>query len=431
MLVIGLHPLIQSSCLLPPASVRSFILMSKAKLFWGIVIGAIAGIIVGGFVGHKVEFFDFLGTFFLNALKGLVIPLIIFSLIAGMASLGDIRKIGQVGSKTLIYYFATTMMAIFIGIVMVNLFQPGASPMQQVLAPVVNHDPITIKGLFLHFISPNIVESMANMDILPLVIFALVFGAALTSLGEKGKKATEFFNIINEAILKIVHWVIYLAPIGIFGLVASIFGDKGGFDGVWLELARIGKYVLVVAAALAIHGLFVLVPILMFVAKRNPITFVRQVSPALLTAFSTDSSSATLPVTLESVEERANISKKTSRFVAPLGATVNMDGTALYEAVAAIFIAQVYNIDLSVGQQIIIFLTAMLAAIGAAGIPHAGLVTLVLVLQSVGLPTEGIGYLLAIDWLLDRFRTTINVWGDCIGCAVIEKLSAEKKKRKK
>jgi Na+/H+-dicarboxylate symporter len=263
------------------------------------------------------------------------------------------------------------------------------------------------------------------MDILPIIVFSLVFGGVLTTLGEKGKSVINFCDAVNEAIMKMVHLVLYFAPIGIFALIASKLGAAGGGDAFWGELMKIGKYAFTVIAALLTHALVVLPAILWFVGRRNPLTYFKGVTAALTTAFSTASSSATLPVTIECAEENNGVSRRASLFVLPIGATVNMDGTAMYEAIAAIFIAQMLGVHLGFTEQIIVFVTATLAAIGAAGIPEAGLVTLVMVVQSVGLPVEGIGMILSIDWFLDRCRTTINVWGDSIGAAVVDKLEEQ------
>lgn len=260
------------------------------------------------------------------------------------------------------------------------------------------------------------------MNVLPLIVFALLFGAVLSTLGERGAIAVDLFRSLNDAIMRLVHWVMTVAPIGIFGLVAGRIGNAGGFAGFLPELIAVGKYSFTVVLGLAIHGIVTLPLILWLVGRRNPVQYVRGVAAALLNAFSTASSSATLPLTMEGVEEENGISNRTASFVLPLGATINMDGTALYEAVAAMFIAQVYGIELGPIQQLVIFLTATLAAIGAAGIPEAGLVTMVIVLRAVGLPIEGITLILTVDWLLDRFRTTVNVWGDAVGAGVVETL---------
>jgi Na+/H+-dicarboxylate symporter len=265
---------------------------------------------------------------------------------------------------------------------------------------------------------------MAKMEILPLIVFSLIFGGVLTTLGERGRIVIDFFEGVNEAIMKIVSLVIVIAPFGVFGLIAARIGEAGGFLGFVPELIQLGKYFLTVVIGLFIHGVIILPLILAIVGKRNPLTFAKNMVPALLNAFSTASSSATLPLTFECVEEHNKIARRIARFVLPLGATVNMNGTALYEAVAAIFMAQVYGIPLELGAMIVIFLTATLAAIGAAGIPEAGLVTMVIVLTAVNLPLEGISLILTIDWLLDRFRTTVNVWEDAVAAGVIETLES-------
>ncbi len=250
----------------------------------------------------------------------------------------------------------------------------------------------------------------------------MLFGIAFGKLGKESEIILNFFTAIDKAIMMIVHWIIALTPFGIFGLIAYRIGAAGGGSQLWNLISEISKYFFTVIIGLCIHGFIILPAILYFFAKRNPLKYFTHMSEALVTAFSTASSAATLPLTIKNVTEDAKVSHKVGRFVLPLGATINMDGTALYEAVAVIFIAQSYGIDLAGLELVIVFITATLAAIGAASIPQAGLVTMVIVLQSVGLPVEGIGLILAVDWLLDRFRTTINVWGDSIGAAVIDNL---------
>lgn len=430
-----------------------------------ILIGILVGIILGGILGYnlgeKMLWASFLGKLFLNALKMIVVPLIITSMVTGVASLGDIRKLGGTAGKTILYYFATTFASVIIGIICVNLIQPG---LWQNVAftpepPSADSGSFSIVGFFLNLIPTNIFSAMSETKILPLIIFSLFFGAVLSTIGRKGKPIIEMFDGLNEVIMKMVHVVMYIAPLGVFGLVAGkiaeasmptlaiadfegirtavsvlisaeagqIYSDyakqltEGGGHLVWMEISKVGKYSLTVIAGLTIHAVIVLPLILRFWAKRNPIKYGYGVFQAVATAFSTASSSATLPVTLECVQKNNGVNRKAASFVLPLGATINMDGTALYEAVAAIFIAQLYGIDLTFAQQIIIVLTATLAAVGAAGIPQAGLVTMVIVLESVNLPIEGIASILAVDWLLDRFRTSVNVWGDTVGAAVIER----------
>ncbi len=389
------------------------------------VAGIVLGIFSGWMYGSSMLAVEWIGEMFLDALKMLVVPLIISSMIVGIAGLGDVRKVGKTGLIALIYFMLTTCIAVGIGLVMVNIIEPGVAvemTVEQVPDRVAGKEAVSITDILKTFVSPNLVQSMAKMEILPLIMFSLVFGGVLTTLGEPGKRAIDFFDTVNTAVMKIVHLLMYFAPIGVFALIASKLGAAGGGDLFLAELAKIGKYVGTVLSALLVHGFVVLPMILYITTRRNPVTYFKNVVAALTTAFSTASSSATLPVTIECAEENNRISRKSSLFVLPLAATVNMNGTALYESVAAMFIAQMMGIQLGFGEQMIIFVTATLAGIGAAGIPEAGLVTMVMVLQSVGLPLEGIGMLLSIDWFLDRCRTTINVWGDSIGAAVVDTL---------
>jgi Na+/H+-dicarboxylate symporter len=350
------------------------------------------------------------------------------SMIMGIASLGDIRKLGRTGTYTLLYYMVTTGISVLIGIILVNVIQPGVGvETAQVVPEKVKGKEFSFIEVIMGLIPENIFASMAETQVLPLIIVSLVFGGILTTIGEKGEVVIRFFDGVNEVIMKIVRIIMFFAPLGVFGLVASKLGAMGGGDMFISELYKLGKYAITVIIGLIIHSCLILPIILILIARTSPLPFVYNMASALTTAFSTASSSATLPVTMECIEEKNRISKRTSSFVLPLGATINMDGTALYESVAAIFIAQAFGYELTFSHQVIIFFTATLAAIGAAGIPEAGLVTMVMVLHSVGLPLEGIGTILAIDWFLDRCRTTVNVWGDSVGCAVIDKrLKSEK-----
>ena len=399
--------------------------MKHNKLLYLMVAGIVLGIFSGWMYGSSMLAVEWIGEMFLDALKMLVVPLIISSMIVGIAGLGDVRKVGKTGLIALMYFMLTTCIAVVVGLVMVNIIEPGVAvemTVEQVPDRVAGKEAVSITDILKTFVSPNLVQSMAKMEILPLIMFSLLFGGVLTTLGEPGKRAIDFFDTVNTAVMKIVHLLMYFAPIGVFALIASKLGAAGGGDLFLAELAKIGKYVGTVLSALLVHGFVVLPMILYITTRRNPVTYFKNVVAALTTAFSTASSSATLPVTIECAEENNQISRKSSLFVLPLAATVNMNGTALYESVAAMFIAQMMGIQLGFGEQMIIFVTATLAGIGAAGIPEAGLVTMVMVLQSVGLPLEGIGMLLSIDWFLDRCRTTINVWGDSIGAAVVDTL---------
>ncbi|NQU21050.1 MAG: cation:dicarboxylase symporter family transporter, partial [Candidatus Nealsonbacteria bacterium] len=378
----------------------------------------------------------FCGDLFLRMLFVIVIPLVVTSMICGITSLGDVRRLGKVGGWTLAYYMATGAVAVSVGILLVVLIAPGersegndtfAYTTENVLSKqqigavdtlmevVLGREGEKGKGM----VPSNIFLAASETNVLALILAALVFGGTLSTLGERGKPAIDFFHSANEAVMKIVHLIIMLAPVGIFGLIATKITDSGGGEGFGEELARLVWFVVTVLLGLAIH-VVVLSLILLVFARRNPLRYLYTTARALLTAMSTASSSATLPVTMQCVEDDG-VSKRAAGFVLPLGATINMDGTALYEATAAIFIAQSMGVELSFAALVIVFLTATLAAIGAPGIPEAGLVTLVIVLTAVGLPIAGIGTLLAIDWFLDRQRTTVNVFGDAVGAAVIDR----------
>ncbi len=394
------------------------------RILIGIVVGIVLAFIGVALFGAEMTRFEWLGQLFLDALKMLIVPLVVASMVVGITGLGDVRSLGRMGGTTVVYYFITTSLAVLLGIVLVNLIKPGVGMTLGTEIPdtVLGKETLGVADLILSFVSDNIVASMAQLDLLPIIVFSIFFGGVLTTLGEQGRPVITFFESLNEAIMKMVHLVMYLAPAGVFGLVAARFGAATGEPGgVAAMIGSVGKYMVTVLLGLGIHALVVLPLILWLVGGRNPMRYAADLATPLLASFSTASSSATLPLTLEAVEEKAGVPRRSAYFVLPLGATINMDGTALYEAVAAIFIAQAAGIPLSPMQQALIFATATLAAIGAAGIPQAGLVTMVIVLRAVGLPLEGIALILSIDWLLDRFRTTVNVWGDACGAAVVAK----------
>ncbi len=385
----------------------------------GIVIGVFAGMFCGWYWGQAMLSVAWMGQLFLDALKMLILPLIFAAVISGVAALGDIRKLGRLGGTTLLYYVATTGIAVFIGLVLVNLIQPGAGLSfegVELSASIAAKEDLGLSDILLSLVSPNLVASAVDMQLLPLILFAIVFSAALTTLGEVGKPVIRFFNGMNEAMMKLVTWLMYAAPVGIFALIAARLGKAGGGDAFGAEIAAVGWYMTTVVTGLAI--VFIVLVIILRVLGGRGWGYVGGLLRALFTAFGTASSSATLPLTMECAREQG-VDERAIRFVLPLGATVNMNGTALYEAVAVMFIAQAYGVEMGLGQQVIVFVTATLAAIGAAGIPEAGLVTMIIVLKAVGLPLEGIALLLSVDWLLDRFRTSVNVWGDAVGAAVV------------
>ena len=391
-----------------------------------IILSAISGVLFGWFFGELSLQIGWMGDLFLNALKMIIIPLIVASVISGIGALGDVRKLGRLGGSTIFYYGLTTAVAVFIGLVVVNIIQPGAGiELGNATVPerILEKQGTGISDIFMSLISPNLFASATEMQLLPIIVFAILFAMALTTIGSRSKPVFAVFDGINEAMMKLVIWIMYFAPIGIFALIAARIGLAGGGEELYKEIQAVGWHVVTVLTGLFIHFCFLFL-LLQLIAGKG-FSYLIGMSRALFTGFGTASSTATLPLTMENAREN-KVSDKAIKFVLPLGSTVNMDGTALYEAAAVLFIAQAYGIDLTMTQQVIVFITATLAAIGAAGIPEAGLVTMVIVLSAVGLPLDGIALLLAVDWFLDRFRTVVNIWGDSVGAKVIDTLVIKK-----
>ena len=387
-----------------------------------IIIGVVLGFLTGWFFGEEMLAFSWMGKLFLNSLKMLIVPLIMAAVISGISALGDIRKIGRIGYVTIAYYLFTTSIAVIIGLIMVNIIEPGKGLVissTELPQSIAEKSAVGIEDILMSLVTPNVIDAMGNTKLLPVIMFSIVLAAALTTVGEKGKVVLDFFSGLNEAMMKLVVWLMYFAPIGIFSLISTRLAKAGGADEFLNEVTAVGLHIVTVISGLAIHFL-ILFSILFVITKRGR-KYLTGMLRALFTAFGTASSSATLPLTMECIKEQG-VDDKSSKFVVPLGSTINMDGTALYEACAVMFIAQAYGMEMSFYQQVIIFLTATLAAIGAAGIPEAGLVTMVIVLEAVGIPLDGIALLLAVDWFLDRFRTTVNVWGDAVGAAIVERM---------
>ena len=386
----------------------------------GMIAGAALGVMGGLWLGDVFLATAFIGTIFLNALNMVVIPLVVATMIVGITSLGDISKLGRTSGKTILFYMTTTGMSVLVGLILVNIISPGSGvELWQTEIPdlVKSSDKKGIIDVIIGLVPKNVFKAAADGKILPLIVFSLLLGGVLSAIGEKARTVISFFEGFSLAMMKIVHLIIYIAPLGVMSLIGTIIAQNR--DSVEQLVSGLGWYSFTVILGLSIHGLITLPLLLKYLGNRKPFPYFVNMGPALTTAFTTASSSATLPITIESVEVKNKVDSRAASFVLPLGATINMDGTALYEAVAAMFIAQIWGIELSFGQQVIIFLTATLASVGAAGIPHAGTVMMVMVLNAVGLPLEGIGLIFAIDWFLDRCRTTVNVWGDSVGAAVI------------
>lgn len=375
-----------------------------------------------------------IGDAFMRLIKMVIVPLVFSSLLVGVASLGDIRKLGRLGVRTLALYLATTAAAVTIGLVVAHVINPGSfideksrvslqAQFQSAAGDEVERAaeaPSTIDNL-LNIIPDNPVQSLVSGDMLQVIFFAVLFGIALTLLDNKhGRPVVTFMDRIQNAMVVIIHIVMKVAPYGVAALVAEVVGTSG-----FSVLKGLFVYGFAVLLGLAIHGVFVYGALVKYLARLPLLSFLRAIRPAQLIAFSTSSSSAALPVTMECAEDNLGVSTPVSSFVIPLGSTVNMDGTALYQGVAAIFIAQVFQMDLSVGDQIGIVLTATMASIGAAGVPGAGMVTLAMVLTAAGIPTVGVALILGMDRLLDMFRTGLNVTGDLAVAASMARIEGD------
>ncbi|MFY9256813.1 MAG: dicarboxylate/amino acid:cation symporter [Fuerstiella sp.] len=376
-----------------------------------------------GFAGTVTTVAKALGDLFLRLLKMVTVPLILTSLITGVTGLGSQGNFGRMFSKTLGYYVLTSVLAISTGLVLVNIIKPGVGAVLpgggKALEAADQGLTEIIYQQILRLIPTNPFAAIAEGEFLSIISFAIMLGLFINFVGgEHGTRMREFFESAFAVMMKMTGWVISLAPIGVAAFMVYATASQG--------LAIFGTlawYMLTVFLALLFHSVVTLPIIVKVFGKRSPLAYLKNMSPALLTAFSTASSNATLPLTMNCVEERAGISNKTSSFVLPLGATINMDGTALYEVVAVMFIAQATSYDLTFAQQIIVAFTALIASVGAAGIPHAGLVMMAIVLQAVGLPLEAQGIIIAVDRVLDMCRTSVNVWSDSCGCAVVESSS--------
>ena len=385
-------------------------------------------IIKYSYINAEVDLVSWMGDVFLRALKMLIIPLILSSLISGITNIGGGGNLGRLGLKTFGYYVMTSIFAILTGLFFVNLIKPGIGAdlsFSQKVEGLVEKQK-SVKEIVIDIVPDNIFSAFNESDMLSIIFFAILFGFFITKVGKRPRQIlSDFFNALFDVMMKITMFVIKFTPFGIFGIVAKVVADQDDLIGLG---SRMGLYMGTVIAALAIHFFITLPLIVRFIGKAKPFKHIKNMSTPLLTAFSTSSSGATLPLTINAVEKNSGVSNKISSFTLPLGATINMDGTALYECVAAMFIAQAYGVELTIVQQIIVVITALLASIGAAAIPMAGLVMITVILTAVGLPLEGVGLILAVDRILDMFRTATNVWSDSCGAVVIAKSEGEKLK---
>ena len=386
------------------------------NLLTQILIAFIVAIILGIVVGESISVIAPLGDLFLRLIKFIIAPLVLSTLIIGVASIGDPQSLGRVGGKTIIYYMITTDIAIAIGLSFAYIVSPGKGLSIDVgeVEEVEVNESEGIIDTFLNIVPTNPFEALANADILQIIFFAVFVGLAITLIGDKAKPVQTFFESFSEIMFKITDIVMRFAPIGVLGLVAPIVGEYG--PSVLLPLLKV---ILAVAIACIVHAIVVYSLSAKIFANMNPLVFFKGIAPAALVAFSTASSAGTLPVTMKNTKENLGVSNKISSFVLPLGATINMDGTAIYQGVAVVFIAQFYGLDLTFMQLLTVVITTVLASVGTAGVPGAGMIMLAMVLGAVGLPLEGIALIAGIDRVLDMFRTTANIVGDASAAVVV------------
>uniref|UniRef100_A0A8C8STU8 Amino acid transporter n=1 Tax=Pelusios castaneus TaxID=367368 RepID=A0A8C8STU8_9SAUR len=433
---------------------RSF--LRSNWLLLGTVIAVVLGIALGVLVREYVKlsnldkiYFGFPGELLMRMLKLIILPLIISSIITGIAAL-DSGVSGKIGLRAVIYYFCTTIIAVILGIILVVSIKPGVSQKAEDIDRTGSSPEVTTVDAMLDLIRNMFPENLVQacfqqvsnillvftlqnktkeykivgmysdgVNVLGLIVFCLIFGIVIGEMGEKCQVLVDFFNALNDATMKMVQIIMWYMPLGILFLIAGKIIEVDD----WEIFRKLGLYMATVLIGLAIHSIIILPLIYLIIVRKNPFQFITGLAQALLTALMISSSSATLPVTFHCVEENNHVDKRITRFVLPVGATINMDGTALYEAVAAVFIAQLNDLKLDIGKIVAISVTATAASIGAAGVPQAGLVTMVIVLSAIGLPAEDVTLIIAVDWLLDRFRTMVNVLGDAFGAGVVEKLS--------
>lgn len=407
------------------------------KLHWQIAIALALAVVAGLTLGDSdwfVRSCAFVGTIFLNALKMLIVPLIVSAIICGLAGVGDGRTLGRLGLRTLLFYIGTGLLAILVGLAMITWLEPGiidgesagkrlglSADTGQVLASVQGKGSGDLVAVLQRLIPANPVGAAAEGDMLGLVTFALLFAWALAQLPEALRQSQQnFWQGVYQAMIRLADLVMRFAPLGVFALVSAVVAKTG-----LAAVQPLAWFFLAVVLGLLVHATVTLPLVLLLVARVSPLAHFRAVAPALLTAFSTSSSAATLPLTLSCLRERAGVSPRVTGFVLPIGANVNTDGTALYECAAALFIAQAYGLELTFATQFTVVLMALLTSIGVAGIPSASLVAIALILTAIGLPLEGVGLILAVDRVLDMCRTTVNVLGDTAAAVTVARLEGE------
>ena len=398
------------------------------KIFIGMALGIIAGLIFA--FAHLGEFtkewIKPIGTIYVNLLKFLVVPVVLFSIADGVISLNDLKRVGSVGLKTFVYYMATTALAVVIGLALVNIFKGAFTPLPSADIEALTYEAKeapSVMQVIVNIFPSNLVQPMVTSDMLPIIVIAIFLGSGCLAAGEKGAKIANLINCGQEVVMKIMMMIINFTPIGVFCLMTNVVAENGP--------QIIGKLALIIGVAYLgyiIHVLVVYGLSVRFLSKMSPIKFFKGIAPAMITAFTTTSSNATLPVNIECCNNMG-AEPEISAFVLPLGATINMDGTAIYQAVCTVFIACCYGRDLSLGDMAMIVLTATLASVGTAGTPGAGMIMLAMVLTQVGLPVEGIAIIAGVDKLFDMGRTTLNITGDATCALWISRVEREKKAR--
>lgn len=414
--------------------------MKNLKLIHKVFIGLISGIIVGALLYPMKEnpivskyivsgLFEFLGQGFLRLVKMIIVPLVFASLVTGTAAMNDVKKLGRIGIKTLAFFMGTTAIGIIAAIVGANILKPGAGIVLENVqkAQYVAKETDSFVKVLLNIIPTNPIEALVKGEMLQVIFFAVMTGFVITILGEKAKRLQGIFEEVNSLMLKMVSLIMELAPLGIFGLIGKTFITLG-----WAAMKPLASFIIVTYILLLFHGLVVYQILLRIYAKESPIAFLKKILGPMTLAFSTSSSAACIPLSLKTLKEEFNVEEKVSSFTIPLGATINMDGTAIMQGVATVFIAQLYNINLTTNDYFMVVLTAVLASIGTAGVPGVGTIMLSMVLSQVGLPLEGIGMILAVDRIVDMGRTTVNITGDLVCSVIIDRIekraeSAEEK----
>lgn len=404
--------------------------MKNLKLIHKVFIGLVSGIIVGALLYPMKEnpivskyivsgLFEFLGQGFLRLVKMIIVPLVFASLVTGTAAMNDVKKLGRIGIKTLAFFMGTTAIGIIAAIVGANILKPGAGIVLENVQQTqfVAKEADSFVKVLLNIIPTNPIEALVKGEMLQVIFFAVMTGFVITILGEKAKRLQGIFEEVNNLMLKMVSLIMELAPFGIFGLIGKTFITLG-----WAAMKPLASFIIVTYILLLFHGLVVYQILLRIYAKESPVAFLKKILAPMTLAFSTSSSAACIPLSLKTLKEEFNVEEKISSFTIPLGATINMDGTAIMQGVATVFIAQLYNIHLTTNDYFMVVLTAVLASIGTAGVPGVGTIMLSMVLSQVGLPLEGIGMILAVDRIVDMGRTTVNITGDLVCSVIIDRI---------